>query len=275
MTPVKRRRANAHPLTKRTEGIAWHVERIPTQLWSFKQATGGGLPRYTLTEVAGYTYVGKSTLLYYLCAEADPTGRIAICPLEATDQDYVERATAMAGHSGKIWYAPSVDDKGKPSSDEDMLDAFLEKIQTEETIHAGMLDAVGSISPISEFEGRVEEANMGRRALIMGRFMRKSERILLRWRRTPCNIFLANHLHPNIGVMGSSTSGGKSIENHAATRIRLSVAERFEEGSWIVEPALLQDVFTEEPDSLWSDVLKRKGGPFGVLALMPPDPSAN
>jgi putative transcriptional regulator len=48
-----------------------------------------------------------------------------------------------------------------------------------------------------------------------------------------------------------------------------------EEGSWIVEPALLQDVFTEEPDSLWSDVLKRKGGPFGVLALMPPDPSMN
>jgi putative transcriptional regulator len=48
-----------------------------------------------------------------------------------------------------------------------------------------------------------------------------------------------------------------------------------EEGSWIVEPALVQDVFTEEPESLWSDVLKRKGGPFGMLALMPPDPSAN
>ena len=48
-----------------------------------------------------------------------------------------------------------------------------------------------------------------------------------------------------------------------------------EEGSWIVELALAEDVFTEEPDSLWSDVLKRKGGPFSVLALMPPDPSSN
>jgi putative transcriptional regulator len=48
-----------------------------------------------------------------------------------------------------------------------------------------------------------------------------------------------------------------------------------EEGSWIVEPALPEDVFTDDPDSLWSAVLKRKGGPFGVLALMPPDPSAN
>ena len=48
-----------------------------------------------------------------------------------------------------------------------------------------------------------------------------------------------------------------------------------EEGSWIVEPALPDDVFSPDPDALWSDVLRRKGGPFGVLALMPHDPSLN
>jgi putative transcriptional regulator len=48
-----------------------------------------------------------------------------------------------------------------------------------------------------------------------------------------------------------------------------------EEDSWIVEPALADDVFTSEPDELWSEVLRRKGGPFGVLALMPLDPSLN
>ena len=48
-----------------------------------------------------------------------------------------------------------------------------------------------------------------------------------------------------------------------------------DEGSWIVEPALAEDVFTDEPEVLWSGVLQRKGGPFGVLALMPPDPSLN
>jgi putative transcriptional regulator len=48
-----------------------------------------------------------------------------------------------------------------------------------------------------------------------------------------------------------------------------------EEGSWIVEPALPEDVFTREPDELWSDVLRRKGGPFGVLAQMPVDPTLN
>ena len=51
--------------------------------------------------------------------------------------------------------------------------------------------------------------------------------------------------------------------------------DELSEGSWIVEPAEPEDVFTADPDELWSEVLRRKGGPFGVLALMPPDPSLN
>lgn len=51
--------------------------------------------------------------------------------------------------------------------------------------------------------------------------------------------------------------------------------DELEEGSWIVEPALPEDVFTEDPEGLWSEVLRRKGGPFAVLAAMPPDPSLN
>ncbi|MSO96089.1 MAG: DUF179 domain-containing protein [Thermoleophilia bacterium] len=47
------------------------------------------------------------------------------------------------------------------------------------------------------------------------------------------------------------------------------------EESWILEPALAEDVFTAEADHLWSTVLRRKGGAFAVLALMPPDPSRN
>jgi putative transcriptional regulator len=42
-----------------------------------------------------------------------------------------------------------------------------------------------------------------------------------------------------------------------------------------VEPALAEDVFTDEPEELWADVLRRKGGPFSVLAHMPYDPSLN
>lgn len=48
-----------------------------------------------------------------------------------------------------------------------------------------------------------------------------------------------------------------------------------EESSWILEPAVPEDVFTSRPEALWSAVLRRKGGRYTVLALLPPDPSVN
>jgi putative transcriptional regulator len=48
-----------------------------------------------------------------------------------------------------------------------------------------------------------------------------------------------------------------------------------EEGSWIVEPALAADVFTDDPEALWSAVLRRKGPAYRLLSSMPFDPSMN
>ncbi|MEA2421153.1 MAG: putative transcriptional regulator [Thermoleophilaceae bacterium] len=48
-----------------------------------------------------------------------------------------------------------------------------------------------------------------------------------------------------------------------------------EREDWILEPALEDDVFAEDPGSLWAEVLERKGGSFALLARMPPDPSLN
>jgi putative transcriptional regulator len=48
-----------------------------------------------------------------------------------------------------------------------------------------------------------------------------------------------------------------------------------EREDWITEPALPDDVFTDEPGSLWGAVLERKGGSFALVARMPPDPSLN
>jgi putative transcriptional regulator len=48
-----------------------------------------------------------------------------------------------------------------------------------------------------------------------------------------------------------------------------------EEASWILEPALPEDVFSARPEELWSRILRRKGGKFGLLSTMPNDPSLN
>jgi putative transcriptional regulator len=48
-----------------------------------------------------------------------------------------------------------------------------------------------------------------------------------------------------------------------------------EEEAWITESPVVEDVFSDDPGSLWSTVLRRKGGRFALVATMPPDPSLN
>jgi putative transcriptional regulator len=48
-----------------------------------------------------------------------------------------------------------------------------------------------------------------------------------------------------------------------------------EEDSWIIEPAQRSDVFSAASDALWSEVLRRKGRDYVLLATMPMDPSLN
>ena len=51
--------------------------------------------------------------------------------------------------------------------------------------------------------------------------------------------------------------------------------DELEEGSWLVLPARVADVFTADPDGLWSEVLRREGGGLAVLATLPDDPHVN
>jgi putative transcriptional regulator len=53
------------------------------------------------------------------------------------------------------------------------------------------------------------------------------------------------------------------------------IEAELDEDSWIVVPAHPDDVFSDDPDELWSSVLRRQGGPLALLSSMPPDPSLN
>lgn len=46
-------------------------------------------------------------------------------------------------------------------------------------------------------------------------------------------------------------------------------------GAWFVVQAQPADAFSEDPDNLWSHVLRREGGQFALLATLPEDPSLN
>jgi putative transcriptional regulator len=51
--------------------------------------------------------------------------------------------------------------------------------------------------------------------------------------------------------------------------------DEFARDDWIVAPAGADDIFTDDPDRLWSDLLRRKGGQYELVARMPLDPSSN
>jgi len=48
-----------------------------------------------------------------------------------------------------------------------------------------------------------------------------------------------------------------------------------EQGDWITHDPRPEDIFSEAPGELWSEVLTRKGGKYALIARMPLDPSVN
>lgn len=50
--------------------------------------------------------------------------------------------------------------------------------------------------------------------------------------------------------------------------------DELDRDDWIIEPADVDTIF-QDPDRLWSDVLRRKGGRYELVSRMPLDPSMN
>jgi putative transcriptional regulator len=48
-----------------------------------------------------------------------------------------------------------------------------------------------------------------------------------------------------------------------------------EQESWIVEAPIPRELFPDDPETLWNDVLARKGGQYALISRMPEDPTLN
>jgi putative transcriptional regulator len=51
--------------------------------------------------------------------------------------------------------------------------------------------------------------------------------------------------------------------------------DELEREDWFVEPALVDDAFAADAETLWVAVLERKGGRYALVARMPEDPRVN
>ena len=89
-----------------------------------------------------------------------------------------------------------------------------------------------------------------------------------------------------VGDVGFASSEGELDEVAGVTRRARVFAgysgwgpgqleAELKEESWLVEPADGVDLFPGAGDDLFGSVLRRKGGTYRMLALMPEDPSSN
>lgn len=226
------------------EGICPPLERFRTGFWSLDQSLRNsagdiGFPLRTIVEVYGATGVGKSTWTYSIASKINQGEKIALADLEGLDPEYLKTILENTGFHGTVEFI--VDE-----NDEKALEKLISSIAQDNT-YAGILDSVGAISPVEERESEVGEAVMGRRAKAMATFSRKAI-YQLRMKKNAANMFLINHVQQLIGgrISGTTTAGGDTKKYLAGVRIRLKDAERFDDGSYLVQGKIDKNRFGYE-----------------------------
>jgi putative transcriptional regulator len=53
------------------------------------------------------------------------------------------------------------------------------------------------------------------------------------------------------------------------------IKDELELNSWIVTETSIENIFSDEPDKLWREILKKMGKKFAILASFPDNPSVN
>lgn len=242
------------------------VPRIETGLYSLDRAFLGtndediGVPIGTGYELFGQEGVGKSTFAYSLSgllSLLSGNEGIALADYEGFDKNYLRIVFGATGYDGKVKVI-------RKSKDEETLDE-LASLLDDETYNVGILDSIGSISPISEKESEIGSANMGRRALAMAQFSRK---MLPLTREFKATLFATNHWYPSLDGYGYNTPGGEVKKYLLTIRILLKRKETFDDGSYVLEGKTYKNRWGKKDSKFYVFSLAGKGIHRGMTALI-------
>jgi RecA/RadA recombinase len=224
-------------MTVKILGANEHYARIRTGSFSLDRAVAGGprgvlewgFPQRTITILSGHMMACKTTTALWLAGKIAGNKRIVGSFLEEFDESFAQAILEEAGFAGEMQMVDG-------EQDEDFLDN-LDACMQDENYSVGIFDSIGAILAISESDGKIGESNMGRRALLVSKLMRRT-RSRIRNRTSPFSLLCTNHLHPNLGTFGNTMSGGEVQKYAAANIIELSVHKDdehfFSDGTQIV-----------------------------------------
>lgn len=194
------------------------IEAISTGALSLDIALGiGGVPKGRIIEIYGPESSGKTTLALHIVAEAQKQGGTA--------------AFIDAEHALDPVYAKSigVDVENMFISQPDYGEQALEIVET--LVRSGavdiiVIDSVAALTPKSEIEGEMGDAQMGVQARLMSQALRKLTAIANKAHTT---IIFLNQIRMKIGVMfgnPETTTGGNALKFYSSVRMEIRKSEK-------------------------------------------------
>lgn len=198
------------------------IEVIPTGLPSLDSALGvGGLPKGRIVEIYGPESSGKTTLCLSVIAECQKRGGTAafIDVEHALDPRYAKNIGVDMDNVIM----------SQPDSGEQALEVVEALVRSEE-VDVIVVDSVAALTPRSEIDGEMGDANVGKQAKLMSQAMRKLTAISS---KNGCLIIFINQLREKIGVMWGSpetTTGGKALKFYASVRLDIRRIGAVKEG---------------------------------------------
>ena len=197
-------------IMKMDENAGRHIPRYPSGSLTLDLALGGGIPEGRIIEIYGPESSGKTTLSLHAIAEVQKRGGRA--------------AFIDAEHALDIQYAKKigVDIDSLLVSQPDCGEQALEICET--LVRSGaisiiVIDSVAALTPRSEIEGNMGDAQMGMQARLMSQALRKLTAIVS---KSGTSVIFINQIRMKIGVMfgnPETTAGGQALKFYSSLRL--------------------------------------------------------
>ena len=202
------------------------MEVIPSGSLGLDLALGiGGFPKGRIVEIYGPESSGKTTLAIHAIAECQKLGGIAaiIDAEHAFDKFYAE---ALGVDTQNLLISqPDNGEQGLEIADNLIRSGAIDLI---------VIDSVAALTPRSEIEGEMGDANVGVQARLMSKALRKLTGTIS---KTGCCCIFINQLREKIGVMfgnPETTTGGNALKIYASIRLDIRRSTQLKDGENVI-----------------------------------------
>ncbi|MCL1954315.1 MAG: recombinase RecA [Spirochaetes bacterium] len=196
------------------------IEVIPSGSILLDEALGiGGYPRGRIIEIFGPESSGKTTLALHAIAEAQKLGGNAafVDAEHALDPIYAKN---LGVNIDELWVS-------QPDNGEQAME-ITESLVRSGAVDVIVVDSVAALTPQSEIEGEMGDAQMGAQARLMSQALRKLTANIGKSRTI---LIFINQIRMKIGVFfgnPETTTGGNALKFYSSLRLEVRKTETIE-----------------------------------------------